>query len=75
MKKIIIILILGILSNLAFAHRADTSSFTSRKEKRMAEMKKNFEMTKYLLKSRDFVLEADYLQKPGWQARLCKFRA
>ena len=68
MKKIILLLIFGLSTSLVFANSSNTSSFTSRremrKEKRMAEMKKNVEMTKSLLKNRDFVLEADYLQNP-----------
>lgn len=55
-------MIFAISSSLVFANRADTSSVTTRKEKRMAKMEKQFKMNKSLLKNRDFVLEADYLQ-------------
>jgi hypothetical protein len=62
MKKIIISLIFSILSNLAFAHKADKSAAVSGKEKRIAEMEKQFEINKLMLENRDFVLQADYLQ-------------
>jgi hypothetical protein len=66
MKKIILLLIFGLSKSLVFAIGSNTSSFISkreiRKEKRMAETEKNVKMTKTLLRKRDFVLEADYLQ-------------
>jgi len=62
MKKIIIILILAILSNMVFAQEAEKSSGASRKEKRIAETEKRYELNKQMLENRDFVLQADNLQ-------------
>ena len=68
MKNIILLVIFGLSSSAVFAQDAGTGSFSSRKEKRMAEREKQVEITQSLLKNRDFVLEADYLQN-GFNGR------
>lgn len=61
MKKIVFILILAVTSSFAFAQNQDDSNMT-RKEKRKAELEKNYQLTKKMLEERNFVLESDFLQ-------------
>ena len=62
MKNIIIILLLSISSNVIIAQTRDENSGTTRKDKRNAEIEKQYELNKDMLENRNFVLEADYLQ-------------
>jgi hypothetical protein len=62
MKKAIIIFIFAILSNLVFAQEAVKSAAALRKEKRMAEEQKQYELNKTMLDTRNFVLQADNIQ-------------
>ncbi len=61
MKIIIIILILAFASNVILAQTGDENPAATRKEKRNAEIDKQFELNKSMLENRNFVLEADRL--------------
>jgi len=62
MKKIIIILILAFVSNVILAQTGNESPAATRKEKRNAEIEKQYELNKMMLENRNFVLQADRLQ-------------
>jgi hypothetical protein len=62
MKKIIVILIIAFASNVILAQTGDKNPAATRKEKRNAEIEKQYELNKTMLGNRDFVLEADRLQ-------------
>jgi hypothetical protein len=62
MKRVIVILIMAISSNIVLAQEAGKSSGASRKERRIAEMEKRYELNKSMLENRDFVLQANSLQ-------------
>jgi len=62
MKKIIVIIVLAILPVFMMAQTTDINLAMTRKEKRNEEIQKQYELNKYMLENRDFVLEADRLQ-------------
>ena len=62
MKKIIVILLMSISSNLLFAQKGKENSAISKKEKRKVEMEEQYRLTKQMLENKYFVLEADFLQ-------------
>ena len=45
-----------------FAQGNDENAVLTKKEKRNADLEKDFQQTKAMLENKDFVLEADYLQ-------------
>lgn len=62
MKKLGILLIFAISVSTIFAQQKDSNSKMSRKEKRKAELEKQYEYTKEILENRNFVLESDFIQ-------------
>ena len=62
MKKIFFILLLAMSSSVLFAQKADDHSSMTRKEKREAELEKQYQLNKQMLENKDFVLQANYLQ-------------
>ena len=62
MKKIIIILVLAISPIGIIAQTADKNLAMTRKEKRNEETQKQYELNKYMVENKYFVLEADRLQ-------------
>lgn len=62
MKKLVVILLILMVSPGVWAQQESESSALSKKEKRQLELEKQFQQTQALLDSRDFVLEADFLQ-------------
>ena len=62
MKKIIIILVIAILPIGIIAQTADQNLAMTKKEKRNVEIEKQYQLNKYMVENRDFVLEADRLQ-------------
>jgi len=62
MKKLVLFLSFVISANLAFAQLNDKNTSQNRKEKRKAKMEKDYQMIKDMLKNRDFVLQANFLE-------------
>ena len=62
MKKLVVILLILMVSPGVWAQQETESSTLSKKEKRQLEQEKQFQQTQALLESRNFVLEADFLQ-------------
>jgi hypothetical protein len=62
MKTLIISVLFVVLSTATNAQTDNINSAATGKEKRKAEMEKQYEMTKQMLLTRNFVLEADHLQ-------------
>lgn len=61
MKKLVVLLIFAMASTMLFAQKTDDRSPVTRKEKRKAEVEKQYQLNKSMLENKDFVLEADYL--------------
>ncbi|MDD4968542.1 MAG: DUF4251 domain-containing protein [Paludibacter sp.] len=62
MKKIIIILLLAIPGIGLLAQKKAANSPVTKVEKQDSDLEKQYQLNKYMLENRDFVLEADYLQ-------------
>jgi hypothetical protein len=62
MNKIIVILVFAILPVGIIAQTKDKNLAMTRKEKRNEETEKTYQLNKYMVENRDFVLEADRLQ-------------
>lgn len=62
MKRIAIFLSLIISASILFAQGNDENAVLTRKEKRNAELEKDFQLTKSMLENKDFVLETNFLQ-------------
>ena len=62
MKKIVLFFGLIISSSLLFAQGSDEASPLTRKEKRNAEIGKQYQLTQDMLENKNFVLESDFLQ-------------
>ncbi|WP_159519227.1 DUF4251 domain-containing protein [Sunxiuqinia indica] len=62
MKKIALLIMCVVVSGTIFAQKNDKDSVLSKKEIRQIEMEKQYELTKYMLENKSFVLEADFLQ-------------
>ena len=61
MKKLVLITLLAVFSNLVFAQTNEDSKM-SKKEKRKAKAEQQFKETKKLLENKNFVLESDFLR-------------
>jgi len=61
MKRIVFILMLVITSTAVFALGMDGTPLT-KKEKKTAELEKQYQLNKYMLENKDFVLQANYLE-------------
>ena len=61
MKKIALLVLLVVSSNLIFA-QTKNDSIMSKKEKRKAKLEQQYKETKKLLDDKNFVLESDFLQ-------------
>ncbi len=61
MKKIALLIMCVVVTGTIFAQKNDKDLALSKKEKRQAEMEKQYELTKYMLENKSFVLEADFL--------------
>lgn len=62
MKKLVLIFVLALSTSLVFAQETNQNSNLTRKEKRKAELERQYRLTKDMLENRDFVLETDFLQ-------------
>ena len=62
MKRLVVFLSLIISASILFAQGNDENAVLTKKEKRNAELEKEFQFTKSMLENKDFVLETDYLQ-------------
>ena len=62
MKRLVVFLGLIISASILFAQGNDENPVLTRKEKRNAEIEKNFQLIKSMLDNKDFVLESDFLQ-------------
>ena len=62
MKKFALLILLAISATTIFAQHQNEDSTMSRKEKRKAELEKQFQYTKEMLESKNFVLESDFIQ-------------
>ena len=62
MKRLVLFLSLIISANILFAQGNDDNALLTKKEKRNAELEKEFQLTKSMLENKDFVLETDFLQ-------------
>lgn len=62
MKRFVVIFALIISVSIIFAQGNDENAVLTKKEKRNAELEKEFQLTKSMLENKDFVLETDYLQ-------------
>lgn len=62
MKRLAIFLSLIISASILFAQGNDENAVLTRKEKRNAELEKDFQLTKSMLENKDFVLETNFLQ-------------
>lgn len=62
MKKLVLLFVLAISTSLVFAQGSEQESALFRKEKRQAEMQKQFQLTKNMIESKNFVLESNFLQ-------------
>lgn len=62
MKRFVFFFALIISSSFLFAGENGENSTQTKKEKRKAELEKNFQLTKQMIDNKDFVLESDFLQ-------------
>ena len=62
MKKTIIILLLAFASGVLFAQQSGQRVMLTAKEKKDSIAESQYQLNKYMLENRDFVLEANYLQ-------------
>lgn len=62
MKKTILLLTFAIAFTAMFAQETGIGSKMTKKEKRKAEFEEQYQLTKYMLENKSFVLEADFLQ-------------
>ena len=62
MKRLVVFFALIISASIIFAQGNDENAVLTKKEKRNAELEKDYQLTKSMLENKDFVLEADYLQ-------------
>jgi hypothetical protein len=62
MKRLVVFFALIISASIIFAQGNDENAVLTKKEKRNAELEKEYQLTKTMLENKDFVLEADYLQ-------------
>jgi len=62
MKKVVLILAFAFSTSLIFAQGSRQDSAMIRKEKRKAEIEKQYQLTKEMVESKNFVLESDFLQ-------------
>lgn len=61
MKRIVFILMLFITTPVLSVWGVDSTPLT-KKEKKEAELEKQYQLNKYMLENKDFVLQADYLE-------------
>ena len=62
MKKLVLILVLSLSTSFVFAQEANQNSSLTKKEKRKAELERQYRLTKKMVENRNFVLETDFLQ-------------
>jgi hypothetical protein len=62
MKKFVLMFVLALSTSLIFAQSTDQDSTPTKKEKRKAELERQFQLTKNMLENRNFVLESDFLE-------------
>jgi len=61
MKKLVLIFVLALSTSLVFAQETNQNSNLTRKEKRKAELERQYQLTKDMLENKNFVLETDWL--------------
>ena len=62
MKRVVLILAFAFSTSLIFAQGSKQDSAMIRKEKRKAEIEKQYQLTKKLIENKNFVLETNFLQ-------------
>jgi len=62
MKRFVVFIALIISACILFAQGNDENAVPTKKEKRNAELEKDFQLTKSMLENKDFVLETNFLQ-------------
>lgn len=62
MKRLVLLFVLFISASFLFAQENGENSTQTKKERRKAELEKNFQLTKQMLDNKDFVLETNFLQ-------------
>lgn len=62
MKRLVLIFALIISTSFLFGQVNDENSALTKKDKRKAELEKNYELTRQMLENKDFVLETNFLQ-------------
>lgn len=62
MKRLVILITFIISASFLYAQENAENSGLTKKEKRKAELEKNFELIRQMLENKDFVLETNFLQ-------------
>ncbi len=62
MKKLVLIFVLALSTSLIFAQSTYQDETLTKKEKREAELERQYQITKDMLENKNFVLETDFLQ-------------
>ncbi len=62
MKRVVLILAFAVSTSLIFAQGSEQDSAMIRKEKRKAEIEKQYQLTKEMVENKNFVLESNFLQ-------------
>ncbi len=62
MKKLVLIFVFAISASLVFAQEASSDLKMTKKEKRKAELERQYQLTKDMIENRAFVLESDFIQ-------------
>ena len=62
MKRVVLILAFAFSTSLIFAQGSRQDTAMIRKEKRKAEIEKQYQLTKEMVENKNFVLESDFLQ-------------
>ncbi len=62
MKKLVLMFVMVLSTSIIFAQSTNQYSTLTRKEKRKAELERQYQLTKDMLENQNFVLESDYLQ-------------
>ena len=62
MKRVVLILAFAISTSLIFAQGSNQDSAMTQKEKRKAEIEKQYRLTKNMIENKNFVLESNFLQ-------------
>jgi hypothetical protein len=62
MKKLVLIFVLALSTSFIFAQSTNQDSTLTKKEKRKAEIERQYQSTKDMLENKNFVLESNFLQ-------------